>query len=292
MKLPNFLELNDLIRLKSAMGIPRNKLGNLRTVEVRRVGATREEIRQLAEEGLEVDQQDVVALPDGTLSYKDRRVLLYIRDIARYGGNYSDPRFHFSNCTTLRQMRENFRFGRFVIASRDDGLFQLHYIDSDHKADKRLDVCQNCLDHLNFDGFRLGMRPDLRRAAVQGFSVVDFFARYPRTLHHSIPTYTDQSAPTNDYSPDFSFISRAYREKQNWTCETCGILLSKDLMRRYLHVHHINGLKNENGDANLKAVCIYCHALEPSHGHITAMRQYREFEATWQRWRETGVAPS
>lgn len=62
-------------------------------------------------------------------------------------------------------------------------------------------------------------------------------------------------------------------------------------MQRYLHVHHMNGLKNENGDKNLKAVCVRCHALEPSHSRITAMRQYREFEATWQRWRKTGVAP-
>ncbi len=66
MKLPNFLDVADLNRLKSAMGIPRNKIGNLRGIEVRRLGATREEIRQLREEGLEVDKQDVIALPDGT----------------------------------------------------------------------------------------------------------------------------------------------------------------------------------------------------------------------------------
>lgn len=177
MKLPNFLVLDDLVRLKKAMGIPSNKLGNLRAVDVRRVGATVHEIRQLAEEGLEVDKQDVIPLPDGTLSYKDRRVILYIRDISQYGGNYSDPRFHFSDCTTLRQMRENLRFGRFVIATRDDGQFQLHYVDSGRRTDKRLDVCQNCLDRLNYKGFQLSMRADVRRAAVQIFSIGDFFYR-------------------------------------------------------------------------------------------------------------------
>src|SRR6476661_7836031 len=100
MKLPNFLLSDDLNHLKIAMGIARNKFGNLRAIEVRRDGATRDEIRRLAEDGLEVDKEDVVPLPDGTLSYKDRRVLLYIRDISQYGGNYSEPRFHFSNCTT------------------------------------------------------------------------------------------------------------------------------------------------------------------------------------------------
>lgn len=291
MKLPNFLVSDDFIRLKSAMGIPRDKLGNIRAIEISRDGATREEIRQLAKGGLEVRKEDVVPLPDGTLSYKDRRVLLYIRDVSQFGGNSSDPKFHFSDCKTLQNMRRSHRFDRFVIASRDDGLFLLHYIRSGHRTDKRLEVCQNCLDLLNYKDFRLDMPNHIRWKAVREFSIDDFFAAYPKTLHHSMPTYTDQTAPTNDYSPDFSRISRAYRQKRNWLCETCEIPLSKDVMQRYLHVHHINGLKNENNDENLKAVCIHCHALEPSHGHITAMRQYREFEPIWQRWRETGISP-
>ena len=291
MKLPNFLILDDLVRLKRAMGIPSNKLGNLRAVDVRRVGATVQEIRQLGEEGLEVNKQDVIPLPDGTLSYKDRRVILYIRDISQYGGNYSDPRFHFSDCTTLRQMRENLRFGRFVIATREDGQFQLHYVDSGRRTDKRLDVCQNCLDRLNYKGFQLGLRADIRRAAVQVFLDRGFFYRVPKDASPFRTDSTDQTAPTNDYSSDFSLISSAYRQKRAWVCETCGIPLSGDLSRRYLHVHHINGLKNDNEESNLRAVCVHCHALEPSHGHVTAMRQYREFEATWRRWRQTAVAP-
>jgi hypothetical protein len=188
-------------------------------------------------------------------------------------------------------MREYLRFERFVIASRDDGLFQLHYVDSDHRMDKRLDVCQNCLDHLNYKGFQLSMRPNIRRTAVQGFSITDFFSIYPKTLHHSLPAHTDQTAPSNVYSSDFSRISRAYRQKRNWICETCAIPLSNESMQRYLHVHHIDGQKNRNEDGNLKAVCVRCHALEPMHGHVAASRQYREFEATWQRWHKNGVAP-
>jgi hypothetical protein len=291
MKLPNFLVSDDLVRLKSSMGIPRNKLGDLQAIEIRRGRTTPEELRQLGEEGLEVDKEDVLPLSDGTLSYKDRRILLYIRDISHYGGNYSEPKFHFADCATVGQMRENLRFGRFVIADHENGIFELRYVNSGRRDKKRLRVCQNCLDRLNYKGFQLNMRPDARRAAVRDFSIPDFFTAYPKTLHHSIPTYTDQTAPTNDYSPDFSLISRAYRQKRNWICETCAIPLSKDVLRRYLHVHHVNGLKNENHEANLKSVCVHCHALEPSHGHVKAMRQYREFEATWQRWRQTGVVP-
>jgi hypothetical protein len=125
MKLPNFLVSNDFIRLKSSMGIPRDKLGDLQAIEIRHRRTTREELRQLSEEGLDVDKEDVIPLPDGTLSYKDRRVLLYIRDISHYGGNYSEPRFHFADCATVRQMRENLRFGRFVIADHENGTFEL-----------------------------------------------------------------------------------------------------------------------------------------------------------------------
>jgi|SRR5208337_2325657 len=291
MKLPNFLESDDLLRLKRAMGIPFDKIGNLRAIEVGRAGATRDEIRQLAEEGLEVEKEDVVPLPDGTLSYKDRRVLVYIRDISQYGGNYSDPRFHIADCVTLRQMRKNRRYGRYVIASRDDGLFQMHFINRGPPKNRRLYVCQNCLDRLRYSGFHRDLPDDTRRAKVQNFSIPEFFAKFPKTLHHSMPAYTDQTAPTNDYSLDSPIIRRAYLQKRNWECETCGIPLSRDAMQRYLHMHHINGLKNENQEENLKAVCVHCHAEEPSHGHIKAMLQYREFEATWQRWRRTGTAP-
>jgi len=287
MKLPNFLVSREMLRLKRAMGIADDKLGNVREISVRRDKADREEIRRLAEDGLEVDIDAVQPLEDGTLSYKDRRVLLYIRDVAQYGGEYSDPRFHFANCSTVRQMRANLRFGRYVIASRDDGMFHLHYVTSGRRTDKRLDVCQNCLTGLSYKGFQHGMAVDAKRDAVVNFSIAEFFMAYPKILHHTIPAHTDRTSPTNDYSADFAQVSLRYRQLRSWQCEACGIDLARKEMQRYLHVHHINGLKNENHEGNLKAVCIRCHALEPMHGHVTAMRQFREFEPIWTRWRKS-----
>jgi len=60
-------------------------------------------------EGVTVeDISDVEVLSDGTLSYQNRRVLLYIRD--RSGYRDHDPRelvpsFHVSDCRTLKRMR-------------------------------------------------------------------------------------------------------------------------------------------------------------------------------------------
>lgn len=289
MKLPNFLSSNDFVRIKRAMGIPHDKLGRIRALEVRRVGVSWEEIRQLDGEGLEVEKHEVIPLPDGTLSYKDRRILLYIRDVSQYGGSYKEPKFHISDCAVLKKMREHRRFGRYVIASREDGLFQLNYVDSGRREDKHLDVCQNCLDKLKYKGFELAMRPGTRREAVHKFSIQEFFESYPKNLHHSMPLYTDWTAPTNDYTDDFAEISIAYREKANWTCENieCGIRLADSELRRYLEVHHINGQKNENQHENLKALCIRCHALQPFHGHVSASLRYKQFLPIWEQWRRS-----
>jgi 5-methylcytosine-specific restriction endonuclease McrA len=289
MKLPDFRKFDKLIRVKVAMGVPPNQVGDIRAIEIRRAGPTQEEIGRLDGDGLEVEKEDVVPLPDGTLSYKDRRVLLYIRDIAVYGGGNFVPRFHISDCRTLQEMRRNQRFARFVIASRDDGLFQLHYIDSGRRKTVRLDVCQNCLDHLSYKGFQQSLSEAKRLAAVSDFSIPKFFEAYPKSLHRFTPTHTDLTAPQNVYNPDFPSKSRAYRQQKNWVCEECGISLSTPAMQRFLHVHHINGQRNDDDPRNLKALCIHCHAEQPSHGHMKAMLQYREFEPIWLNWRVTNT---
>jgi hypothetical protein len=241
------------------MGIPADTLGDLQNVEVRRGGVTLDETQKLGREGLEVDKEDVILLDDCTLSYKNRRVLVYIRDVSQYGDRVFDPKFHFSDCRTLQQMRRDLRFARYVIATRDDGLFRLQYIGSGRWADRSLDVCQNCLDRLTYKGFQRGMQPHARRKAVDGFSIIEFFELYPKTLHRVIPAYSDQTAPTNDYNPGFALRSDAARRARNWTCETCSISLSDISMHRYLHIHHKNGQKYDDAETNWKAVCLHCH---------------------------------
>jgi len=290
MKLPNFLDFERFLRLKRAMGIPPNQLGSVRAIDLRPGKADSKEIKQLATEGLEVDITDVVPLEDGTLSYKDRRVLLYIRDVSQYGGQYSDPKFHFSNCAKLQEMRASLRIGRYVIASRDDGLFFLHYITNGRRTEKKLDVCQKCLSYIRFNGFNFSMPSEDRYEAVKKFSISDFFERYPKSLHTHTPAYTDKTAPTNDYSKDFSTISSRYRQQKDWRCERCAIDLSDDNLRRFLHVHHINGEKSQNHDTNLEALCVCCHSLEPMHSHMKAMLQYREFEPVWRQWCNSRIA--
>lgn len=44
-----------------------------------------EEINRLAREGIEIPLDQVNVLPDGTLAYKNQRVVLYIRDVKHFG---------------------------------------------------------------------------------------------------------------------------------------------------------------------------------------------------------------
>jgi hypothetical protein len=90
-------------------------------------------------EGLTVDDiSDVKALSDGTLAYKDRRVLLYIRD-RRTSRGYDPfdnlPKYHIANCRTLEEMREHGRFEKYVISTRTDGKFKMNFVYEFGKTD-------------------------------------------------------------------------------------------------------------------------------------------------------------
>src|ERR1700692_1143337 len=147
MKLPDFSVDLQLNSLRERIGAP------LRQYEAASSSGmlTVEEIEILAREGLDIPLQDVTVLEDGTLVYKNRRVVLYIRDVKQYRKTEPDelPRFHVSNCDKLQEMRANDRFERYVVATRDTGVFQINlksYNSSAfEKSDKALRVCQLCL---------------------------------------------------------------------------------------------------------------------------------------------------
>ena len=279
MKLPNFLSFEPFVIAKRKMGIAPNVLGDLRQIEIPISGPTKIEHEKLANEGLDVELDVVVENTDGTLGYKNKRVILYIRDVSSYGSFESDPKFHIANCRTLKDMRQNNRFGRYVIANKDTGRFSVRTRQSKKPFDKQLSVCQNCLDYLNFDEFELNWVSSQREIAVRNFSILRFFELYPKTLHYDLPAHTEVTAPENKYSDDFAKISARNRSERGWRCEEagCGVVLSSPEYRKYLHVHHRDGLKNNNSPSNLKVLCLYCHSNQYQHHHMRSLPEYIEF---------------
>jgi len=185
MRLPNFLEDPDLNALRVQMGA--SELGTFR-LSVNAYRFTVRELEQLIADGIDLKYLDEVRpLEDKTLSYKDRRVLFYSRDVP--------DGFHFANCPAVRKMRAQGGFGRHAVCAREDGNF---VVDATFEAEarsalRRLPVCEACLAELGFDNYSPELPPADRERIVASFTITRFFEQYRRNL---LPDAKDGASDT------------------------------------------------------------------------------------------------
>ncbi len=231
----------------------------------------------LPTQGLDVSVGEITFHSDGTLLYKGRRVLIHIRDVTNIGRRKHEPRFHISNCKTLIEMKSSGRFERYVAADGEDGNFHIRY-DSGPLRLTRLNVCQNCLSFLSWNGFSSDMDQRSREVIVSNFSIKRFFEMYPKTLHPQIPKYTTATAPVNEYPTNWDEISLELKRQLRFRCQgkNCSIEVGNEF-KRFLHVHHKNGLKYDCSPENLLCLCIRCHSEQPNHSHIKSLPEYSDF---------------
>jgi 5-methylcytosine-specific restriction endonuclease McrA len=280
MKLPNFIDSDLFNGLRRRIGAPLSfyklKL-DLPKPQYKTKVIAPISLAPLPVQGLDVAADEISVYPDGTLVYRDRRVLIHIRDVNSIGGRTHIPRFHIANCRTLIEMKSSGRFEKYVAADNEDGNFHVRYNAGPIKLTK-LDVCQNCLDKLSWNGFNSGLDSATRARLVGDFSIKNFFLKYPKTLHPQIPIHTPQTAPINDYPDNWEEISNELKRQLRYRCQNkgCNIQLSYE-NKSYLHVHHINGLKNDCAPNNLICLCIKCHADQPNHNHIKDFPEYKKF---------------
>jgi len=291
MKLPDFFASIELNSVKRRMGIPRDVYGNL-FAKVDPGRLTEDEIERLVSpDGLDIESGDLTVLNDHTLAFKGRRVLLYIRDVPIYGNQRDvSPKFHIANCRTLVQMKEQNRFNRYVVSQNTSGVFLVHVIEKTvvDKRKMRLLVCQNCLSKLAFEGFDDTLGGPERKARVSAFTLDKFFTTYPRSLHPKNPQFNSDNAPLNTYTEDWAKVSAAAKAAAMWRCQqpACRIDLSAPDKRRFLHVHHLDGLKFNNSPSNLRVECLGCHAEETAHEHMKNTAEYQQFMVIRRRQRE------
>ena len=242
---------------------------------------------ELAGRGIDVEIEDIVVDPDnGTFSYNDRRVLVYIRDQYISYGSY---KFHVANCSTIQDMKKKKRFeSRYVASTRTDGKFVVNLIENHGEIAEveqliEMSICKNCLKHLNYKNYNYNSYSD-REEIYSEFSLEEFFEIYGETTV-SKPKKTDITAPINEYSPHWETISRIYRERVEWKCEEkkCRIYLGDKEAQKFLHTHHINGDKSDNSRVNLCALCVDCHNAQPL--HRLPEKDIREFR-NWKRRHE------
>ena len=211
---------------------------------------------------------------DNTFTLRGKKVLVYIRDqtLEYYNKGY---KFHVANCKTLVDFQNSGRFKKYVASITKDGLFKVNLVSGGKiiEADKieELKVCKNCLESLNYQGYRQELR---KNEAVDRFSIEEFFSLY---THQNVivPDHTNATSRSNEYPTDWHKVSLRYRKRKKFVCERCSLNLSKN--QEYLGVHHISGHKAYNGDDNLRALCVRCHSEQPGHGHMTVDDRYKDF---------------
>lgn len=81
----------------------------------------------------------------------------------------------------------------------------------------------------------------------------------------------------HNYVTEWESISQSLRESHSWTCQECNVRLSQGNLKQYLHVHHINHVKDDNVPSNLKVLCVRCHAEQPGHDHMKSQMDYANF---------------
>ncbi|MBC6496783.1 MAG: HNH endonuclease [Alphaproteobacteria bacterium GM7ARS4] len=238
-----------------------------------------------------------------------RRIVVHIRDY--YVKNRSDaldafmndiearPKFHVTECETIAEMRRAGRFDkRYGVHYNPDGLFVVSPTErggtwiSDEKL--RLRPCRNCLKKLGYQGYPPFVYPVWWRFATKGMkekwlkprrrALALAIGTDPQAFKAFIdiysftedpPIYTTETMPENKYTSDWPRISERVRNKAHWTCQQCGVVISQDL-REALHVHHKNGMRNDNSSSNLVVLCALCHQQQPRHGHMFVSERARD----------------
>ena len=168
-------------------------------------------------------------------------------------------KIHFTVCKTLREMEAR----RYHITNRVDGKYTIT-ISNGKEHDVKLHPCQFCLGELGYKGFSYeNMSSHERNNIVKLFNakeVIDYTQKHFRNFINGLKWYFQ----TVGYPKKWNKISYDFRESKNFTCNKCKVNLSK-----YPHLtdcHHVNHVKSECHDDNLRCLCKECHA-EEHHPH-------------------------
>jgi hypothetical protein len=280
MKLPDFKRFHPFEKLKKEMGVDADMPGNFYLV----LNWDRVSIRELTTlegQGIEVSSDKFWFLADGSIAYKDIRVLLYKRDQKPDQEIETSLQYHISRCRTLVEMEKLGRSSKYIISTRTDGIFNYNLFDRfGEKINKtgKLDVCKNCLSQFNYNdyGYHSSSRKR-RRSAFDNFSLSEFFARFSCSPvgHTPLQNYAENSPII--FSSKWNNKNLEYKERSKWKCQSCGKIFKEEIHQKYLHTHHKDGSLLNNRASNIEVLCIMCHSRQPQHSQLERLPDYRDY---------------
>lgn len=213
------------------------------------------------------------------LSYKGRQIMLYIpeqrsniEEVIKNGKIAEARRLHVAECSTIEDMRNKGFFDRYQVTNDISGSYPVvgrqSYRGEWIESKAELGVCKNCLRILNYKGYA-DLKGDAKQKVFLELKLSELFDTYSSCFKY----YPTRLKTIGSYTKDWDKISSSYREQQNYTCEQCGVELSR--YKRLLHTHHINCVKTDNSLNNLKSLCADCHTKQPNHDHMHVLHDDR-----------------
>lgn len=186
MKLPDFVHSAPLNRLRRLMGAELGRFTLARSPNL----LTPAEIEQLAQSGIELTLDQLRILNDGTLAYKDSRVVLCLSKVTLYPGRDGLPgplpAFHVADCRQLQAMRAATPQQLVVASTREDRSFALKLGLKDsgevELCRQTLSVCLDCLGRLCWQDFHPSLSAREGRAVAAKFSLGEYFNAYRKAL--------------------------------------------------------------------------------------------------------------
>ena len=192
------------------------------------------------------------------LEYNERKFkgYMFIQEpyINYNGGPAKFPKFHLIKCKIIQEFIASGRFNQRYEWSNSDLNDLIDKQSRRSYKDCKLELCSFCESDL-FSGIR---------------TTEDFF----QSLDKDVVDNNSFEVDIFGYVRGMEQISKNYRDRRGYVCESCGVSPDQRMHRRFWHTHHKDGNKTNNTDANLECLCVLCHSNQDAR-HIENFQKER-----------------